>query len=152
VYTTEKFNKIATEYETQSREIAKIAFKKVNETGAEEGTALVTNVEVKTMLKGPSTKRALVFEAFEEAKDFANEYFGNAPKTIRSLVPEELRKDHPERNPTAKALKDRSWGINKKKPFRLYPTEDQKFCIYWNNEHVGDNIENAYKMMTGNQV
>jgi hypothetical protein len=151
VYTTEKFNKIASEYEGQSREIAKIAFKKVQETGAEEGTALVTNVEVKTVVKGPSTKRALVFDTFEEVKGFANAYFGNASKP-RSLVPEELRKDHPERNPTAKALKDRLWGINKKKTFRLYPTEDQKFCIYWNSELVGDDIENAYKMMTGNHV
>lgn len=151
VYTTEKFNRIASEYECQSREIAKIAFKKVNETGAEEGTALVTNVEVKTVVKGPSAKRALLFDTFEEVKGFTNAYFGNASKP-RSLVPKELRKDHPDRNPTARALKDRLWGINKKKTFRLYPTEDQKFCIYWNSELVGNDVENAYKMMRNNHV
>jgi len=47
VYTTEKFDKIAKEYETQSREIAKIAFEK---NGGQEGTAIVTNTEVKNVI------------------------------------------------------------------------------------------------------
>jgi len=47
VYTTEMFDKIAKEYETQSREIARIAFEKL---GGQEGTAIVTNTEVKNVI------------------------------------------------------------------------------------------------------
>jgi len=51
VYTTAKFNKIATAYEVQSREIAKISFAKLcTEEGAEEGAAIVTNAEVKNIV------------------------------------------------------------------------------------------------------
>jgi hypothetical protein len=47
VYTTAKFDKIAMEYEEQSREIAKIAFVK---NGYSEGTAMVTKTEVKNIV------------------------------------------------------------------------------------------------------
>jgi len=84
VYTTEKFNKIATEYETQSREIAKIAFKKVNETGIEEGTALVTNVEVKNTLYKEWQVINREFDRLEDASELLKKYGCNG-KTAKSL-------------------------------------------------------------------
>ena len=84
VYTTEKFNKIATEYEAQSREIAKIAFKKVNETGAEEGTALVTNVEVKNSLYKKWRLISDEFDRLEDASELLRKS-GCSGKTAKSL-------------------------------------------------------------------
>lgn len=84
VYTKEKFNKIATEYEEQSREIAKIAFKKVQETGAEEGTALVTNVEVKNTLCKEWQLIYSEFDRLEDASELLKNYGCNG-KTAKSL-------------------------------------------------------------------
>lgn len=84
VYTTEKFNKIATEYEAQSREIAKLAFKKVKETGAEEGTAIVTNVEVKNTLYKEWELIYSEFDRLEDASELLKKYACNG-KTAKSL-------------------------------------------------------------------
>ena len=82
VYTTEKFNKVASEYEAQSREIAKIAWEKQ---GAEEGTAIVTNAEVKNTIC--SKEWSLVKDEFDRLDD-ANELLqqnGCRRKTYKSL-------------------------------------------------------------------
>jgi hypothetical protein len=153
VYTTQKFHMIASEYEEQSRKIAELAFHKNGET---EGTTIITNEEVKNIIKGPSTKRALVFDTFEEAKDFALKYFGRSLSRPRALVPYDLRKDHPDHNPTAHALKNRLWGLSSETVVRLYPTEDEKFCMYWDNKNLVDNmvnmVEDAYNDATEKQV
>ena len=144
VYTTYKFNKIASDYEEQSRKIAVIAFQKKAET---DDTALVTIEEVKDII--PTSKRALVFDTFDQANDFTNKHFKKRP---RKMVPLELRKEHPDRNPSAKALKHRLWGVNRKTKFRLYPTEDNKYCLYWNKQLVDSHYEDAYILARENQV
>ena len=84
VYTTEKFNKIATDYERQSREIAKIAFKKVKETGTEEDTAIVTNVDIKNTLCKEWKLIKGEFDTLEEASKFLKDAKCRG-KTAKSL-------------------------------------------------------------------
>ena len=84
VYTTEKFNKIATDYEHQSREIAKIAFKKVKETGNEEDTAIVTNVDIKNTLCKEWKLIKGEFDTLEEASELLKNY-GCRGKTSKGL-------------------------------------------------------------------
>jgi len=73
VYTTDKFNKIATEFEEHSREIGKIAFNKNGE--SEEGTVIVTNTEVNNIIC--SKQWSLIQEEYdnlEEANELLQEY------------------------------------------------------------------------------
>lgn len=70
VYTTKKFDKIAREYEEQSREIAQFAFEKdINQ----EGTAIVSNVEVKNILYAKNWELVcddgLPFKQFDNLED-----------------------------------------------------------------------------------
>ena len=93
VYTTENFNKIATEYENQSREIAKIAFKKVSEQGASdtgcgEGCAKVTTGDIKNTLCKDWEVIYEEFDTLEEANKKLKNYKCRG-KTVKSL-----NKDH----------------------------------------------------------
>ena len=155
VYTTLKFNKIATAYEIQSREIARIAFAKLaaEEGAAEEFTAVVTNVEVKGIVREGNEKRWLVFDAFEDVTAFV--VASGLAETIRrpnTLVPVTLRKDG--QNPTAEDLIARFWGVSSSKKFRLYPTNTGTFCLYWYKEAVSSTpeVEELYKKKISGQV
>lgn len=73
VYTTEKFDKIAKEFEEHSREIGKIAFNKNGE--SEEGTVIVTNTEVNNIIC--SKQWSLIeneFDSLEEANKLLQTY------------------------------------------------------------------------------
>ena len=86
VYTTAKFNKIATEYEEQSKAIAKLAFKKLDNdaAAAAEGTAIVTNSEVKNVVCSKQWKLIKdEFDSLEEANALLAEHDFRQKKKVK---------------------------------------------------------------------
>lgn len=133
VYTTTLFDKIAIEIEKKSRELAKIAFQRVNEGGS-------PIIEKKTFdnigKDSPENRKYKIFEKYNDAIDFKKSLGSNtyekdscdnylkAPNTL-------LDKDG--NNPNIDYLIHRWYGINDKSPIRLVPLYCGRFCVYWNS-------------------
>lgn len=82
VYTTSNFDKVASEYEEQSREIAKLAFTNNNDS---EGSSIITHIEVKNIVY--SKRWELIeneFDTLEEANALLS-FYGCRKKSQKIL-------------------------------------------------------------------
>jgi len=147
VYTTEMFDKIAKEYETQSREIARIAFEKL---GGQEGTAIVTNTEVKNVICSETSQESYeepepvikIFTDFYKAKTYVKEELGN--KRGPNNPSKNINSDGFYKNnirgktsvmDTKEVYNNRRWGIKTAGTFRLHSCyediNDQSSLQFW---------------------
>ena len=71
-----------------------------------------------------------VFDTQEAAIHYAKTVLGHKlHKRTTDKAPDELLVNG--ENPTAEELLNRVWGINKKTPVRMAPTNEGKWCVYW---------------------
>ena len=74
-------------------------------------------------------KQNRVFDKQKDALAFANKELGR-PLRKKDVAPKVLRQQNG-RNPSSEYLFARMWGLNEKNPVRMYPTCDNKWCVYW---------------------
>jgi hypothetical protein len=79
---------------------------------------------------GDPDKSYKVFDTQELAIEFANVTLGqHFNKRPNNKAPFALLKD--DSNPTVTDLITRMWGVNKKIPVRMIPTDEDRWCVYW---------------------
>ena len=127
IYTTPSMMSKVKKQESCAIHIAKI----IADSG--ENEAEVGEEEVKYAMNYASylIRRHQVFDTQEEARTFIKTKFRKRVNLQRStMAPECLLKDG--QNPSVEKILSRWWGIDLKKPFRLIPTLEEKWCVYWN--------------------
>ena len=129
VYTTAKFDAIATEWECKSRRLAELAFEK-----DDVNPSTVTKAE----FKGIGDDRASDFDhkVFDEDKvaiAWVFERFNKKLCKSSEQAPAELRsKDG--LNPTLEYVLKRNWGLTSEQPnkaIRKIRLDDGRLCVYW---------------------
>jgi len=100
----------------------------------EVGNSAIDNFRIPKKKKQPksedSDKQFAIFDTQEEAIAFGLSKLGNKfNKRSLSLAPEELLTNG--NNPTSEELFKRMWGLNPKRPARMIPTDQGKWCVYW---------------------
>jgi hypothetical protein len=129
VYTTAKFDAIATEWEGKSRRLAELAFEK-----DEVNPSTVTKAE----FKGIGDDRASDFDHMEFDEDNAAiawvlEKFNKKLCKSGEQAPAELRSNDGS-NPTLKYVLNRMWGLTSEQPkkaIRKIRLDDDRLCVYW---------------------
>ena len=129
VYTTAKFDDIATVWEEKSRNLAKLAFGK-----DDTNPSNVTTNEFKKI--GDTSVSDFEYKIFLTDKDAIDEIFkifNIKLKKSNEKAPLTLRpNDGP--NPTLEYVINRKWGLSskdKKKVLRKIKLEDNTICVYW---------------------
>ena len=100
----------------------------------EIGEAVIENIrkrkEKSTKIhKEDTDKDCKMCDNIEDAIAFVYEYFGHRMNKRTDIAPKELLVEGG--NPSEEYLMKRMWGLNKKSKFRVCPTNDNKWCIYW---------------------
>jgi hypothetical protein len=128
VYTTTKFDEVATEWEVKSRRLAELAFAK---------DEVIPSIMTKAEFKGIGDDRVSDFDHKEFATDkeaitWAFDTFvkkmeasGQAPKALRTSDGS---------NPTLASVLNRMWGLDSntfKKAIRKIRLNDDRICVYW---------------------
>jgi len=101
------------------------------------GQSAIDNIRIKKerkqkKIKLEDTDREIkVFDSQFEAIEFSKKVLGEKlVKRPTNNAPKEFI-DKLKRNPTVQELLDRLWGISDKKPARMLPSNDEKWCVYW---------------------
>lgn len=132
VFTTAKFDKVATEWEEKSRRLATLAFDK--QQGGEK--PVISKPEFKEIGNEhafefdwcvfPNDKTALAWIANPEIG------LNHTMSKTSALAPKTLRKDFDGNNPTAAYLINRKWGVDGVKSWiRKICTDTDEICVYW---------------------
>ena len=132
VFTTAKFDKVATEWEEKSRRLATLAFDK--QQGGEK--PVISKPEFKEIGNEhefkfdwcvfPNDKIALAW--------IANPDIGlnHTMSKTSALAPKTLRDNFDGNNPTAEYLINRKWGVDGVKSWiRKIRTDTNEICVYW---------------------
>jgi hypothetical protein len=98
------------------------------------GAAAIVNIrktkEKQMKFKAEDTDRQhRVFDSQDEAILFGKTLGAKFNKRSNSDAPEDLQNNGI--NPSPEELFKRMWGINDKKPARMIPTNNNKWCVYW---------------------
>jgi hypothetical protein len=169
VFTTPSFNAIALEYELKSRKLAKFAYEKdnVNPTAIthkeyancwrEEGDDLselsMTSTEkikrTRAPKASPMDKAWKVCGSEDEARAYIQRVFNKTINKRSGDAPEEIRKRCNGQNPTVEYIIETMWGLslheNDKTLYRVMPTNDGRWVIYWRPSKVGFVVEDCEK-------
>jgi hypothetical protein len=129
VYTTAKFDAVATEWEGKSRRLAELAFEK-----DEVNPSTVTKAE----FKGIGDDRVSDFDHMEFDEDkaaiaWALETFNKKLEKSGDQAPLALRPENGS-NPTLEYVLTRKWGLTSeqsKKAIRKIRLNDGRICVYW---------------------
>ena len=140
VFTTHLFDETVSKHEEQSRRLGKLAFEKEY---SDSETATVTLDEFEDIGSSiDSHKRKLCREGIKEedkghkifisqdkARIFIQKMWGKSIHNRKELAPMELRMEG--NNPTVKYIITRWWGLSAKNLYRMVPTIDKTWCVYW---------------------
>jgi len=143
VYTTAKFDAIATEWEGKSRRLAELAFEM-----DEVNPSTVTKAE----FKGIGDDRASDFDhkEFDEDKvaiEWVLEMFNKKLEKSGEQAPLALRPENGS-NPTLDYVINRKWGLSSehpKKAIRKIKLNDDRICVYWRPSNMKRNTEKEVK-------
>jgi hypothetical protein len=131
VFTTAKFDKVASEWEEKSRRLATLAFEK-----QQDGERpVISKPEFKGIGKEGNFKIEdyCLFSDDEKANSWiADQEIGLKHKDMgrtNTLAPKTLRKE--DRNPTLHEILERNYGLGKKTWIRKIRTDDARICVYW---------------------
>jgi len=125
VFTTKKFNEIATEWEERSRELAKLAFSRdvIEPTRIEKKEFTgITRTEYEFDYHVFDTDDEAILWIKKELHKSVRKSSGKAPVAIQEAG----------NNPTLEYLLKRKWGMRADKEWiRKIPIDNGKFCVYW---------------------
>ena len=135
VYTTAKFDAIATEWEGKSRRLAELAFEK-----DEVNPSIVTKAEFKGI--GDESDSDFEHKVFDEDKAAIEWVLKEFKKKIclsGKQAPNALRPNNGP-NPTLEYVINRKWGLaSDKKAIRKIRLNDGRICVYWRPSNMINN-------------
>ena len=76
-------------------------------------------------------KEHRVFEDQTEASDFIMVKFGEKIQKRSGIAPKTFTEKANGENPTTEDIIQRMWGLDDKNKFRMVPTNEGKWCVYW---------------------
>ena len=148
VFTTALFDETVSKHEEQSRRLGELAFEKAD---SDSDTANVTFDEfddIGSSSGSPRPKRkkkqqrreiteedkcCKIFSSQQDAKSFILDTWGKKINKRPHLAPKVLQT--PEgNNPTVEYIIKRWWGLSAKNPYRMVPTNENTWCVYWKKE------------------
>lgn len=126
VYTTKKFDAVATELEIKSRNLAELAYK---------NDEVYPSIITKSEFKGIGDDHAsdfdhLEFETDKDAIDWVFKTFKNKMSQCPPKAPETLR-INAGLNPTLEYVISRKWGLKSRRAIRKIQLDDNRICVYW---------------------
>ena len=124
MYCSTKTKNILLDMENIATNVAKILFEK-NETKVDKNL-------IKTIVKADKIND-FEYKVFEEQKEglaFIKSHLGKSPRKRSDIAPEELLDDDGD-NPTVEEIVRRQWGLNKISTYRMVPTNENSWCVYW---------------------
>ena len=148
VFTTALFDETVSKHEEQSRRLGELAFEKAD---SDSDTAEVTIEEfddIGSSSGSPRPKRKKkqqrqvitaedkchqIFSSQEEASSFISLKWGKKVYKRSDVAPETLQTEEGN-NPTAEYIINRWWGMGGKNPYRMIPTIENTWCVYWKKE------------------
>ncbi len=128
IYTTPSMISKIKKQESCAIHIAKI----IADSGENEAEVGEEDVHYAMNYANHLIRRHQVFETQEEACTFIKTKFKKRVNERSDKAPDTLLEDG--RNPSLEKILTRWWGIDVNKPYRLIPTLENKWCVYW-NEH-----------------
>mgnify|MGYP002879193878 CR=1 FL=1 len=148
VFTTALFDETVSKHEEQSRRLGELAFEKAD---SDSDTAEVTIEEfddIGSSSGSPRPKRKKkqqrqvitaedkchqIFSSQELARSFISEKWGKKVSKRSDVAPKTLL-DAEGNNPTAEYIIKRWWAVNEKSLYRMVPTIENNWCVYWKKE------------------
>lgn len=148
VFTTALFDETVSKHEEQSRRLGELAFEKAD---SDSDTANVTIEEfddIGSSSGSPRPKRKKkqqrqgiteedkcheIFDSQEEARSFISEKWGNRITKRSNVAPKALL-DAEGNNRTVEYIIGRWWGLSAKNLYRMIPTIENTWCVYWKKE------------------
>jgi hypothetical protein len=144
VFTTPLFDETLSKHEEQSRRLGELAFEKED---SDSDTAAVTLEEFddigsssdssshkrkKKLCRGltkEEDKCNQIFDSHDKARQFILSKWGVNIHKRKDVAPTDLLVEG--KNPTVKSIIDRWWGLSAKNLYRMVPTIDKTWCVYW---------------------
>ena len=148
VFTTALFDETVSKHEEQSRRLGELAFEKAD---SDSDTAEVTIEEfddIGSSSGSPRPKRKKkqqrqvitaedkchqIFSSQELARSFISEKWGKKVSKRSDVAPKTLQTEEGN-NPTTEYIITRWWGMSAKNPYRMIPTIENTWCVYWKKE------------------
>jgi len=148
VFTTHLFDETVSKHEEQSRRLGELAFEKAD---SDSETATVTLEEFDDIGSSsgyPRPKRKKkqqrqgiaeedkcreIFSSQEEARSFILDKWDKRINKRSDVAPKELQTEDGN-NPTVDYIITRWWGLSAKNLYRMIPTIDNTWCVYWKKE------------------
>jgi hypothetical protein len=114
----------------------------------EVGQSAIKNIRkikerVKAVKSEDTNKEYKVFDTQEECIKFAKTLGLTLIKRNNNEAPKELQMNG--QNPSVEELLKRMWGLNNKKPIRMVPTNQNKWCVYWRPSLIGNPVISTAK-------
>ncbi len=81
-------------------------------------------------------KEHRVFEDETEARDFIMVNFGEKIQKRSGIAPKTFTDKANGENPTTEDIVKRMWGLDKNNKYRMVPTNEGKWCVYWRPSDV----------------
>ena len=124
MYCSTKTKAVLLEMENRAINVARILFEK-NETKVDKNL-------IKAIVKSDKINdfEYRVFEEQKEGLNFIRTHLGKSPhKRSDNIAPAEFLVDGD--NPSVEELVRRQWGLNKTNTYRMVPTNENSWCVYW---------------------
>jgi len=147
VFTTHLFDETVSTHEEQSRRLGELAFEKAD---SDSDTATVTLEEfdrIGSSSGSPLPKRKKkqqhqgiakedkchqIFDTQDKALPFIRNKWGGNPRRRKGEAPKEMKVEG--NNPTVEYIITRWWGLSDKALYRMCPTINKKWVVYWKKE------------------
>ena len=149
VFTTALFDETVSKHEKQSRRLGELAFEKKDSDSDTANVTLEEFDEIGSSSGSPRPKRKKkqhrqgiteedkchkIFSSQKEARSFIFLKWGKKMLKRRlNLAPEALQTSEGN-NPTVEYIIKRWWGLSAKNLYRMVPTNENTWCVYWKKE------------------
>ena len=101
-----------------------------------DNSSIAANTKPPRKKYASNDKEHRVFEDETEASDFIMVNFGEKIQKRSGIAPKTFTEKANGENPTTEDIVKRMWGLDKNNKYRMVPTNEGKWCVYWRPSDV----------------